>query len=170
MSYTRLPYTWGSKPLTWINSKTDANLYDTVWNPDWNCMEMWDGDIWVNDQAVKRITRGNSSDVFTPGKGVQLNNNGECFLSTDSGSSSYAGVCIRGTSVANVQSFILVAFMGTWPVSMSGAVTQGNHFELDTNGNFSGTSSPGSGACGVITETITSAGLVPCILQTVELV
>ena len=83
MSYKQIPFTWGAKPLSWINAKTDANLWDTVWNIDWDIMEIWDGDMWVNDQAVKRLSRGNSTDNISPGLGVfvaselmrSLNNN-----------------------------------------------------------------------------------------------
>ena len=170
MSYKQIPFTWGAKPLLWINAKTDANLWDTVWNTDWDIMEIWDGDMWVNDQAVKRLSRGNSVDSITVGKGVALDGNGHCLLSTTSSKQEYAGINIRGNAVGGTQSNLLIAFMGTWPVSMNAGVTLGNQFELSTNGDFVGTAVPGGDACGIITSGTSSAGLVSCVLQTVELV
>ncbi len=170
MSYQEIPYTWGSKSLAWINAKTDAELHDTVWNTDWKIMEIWDGDMWVNDQAVKRLSRGNNSDNISIGNGVQVDTSGLVYLSTSSGSQYYCGVVIRGNAVGNAQSYLLVAFMGVYPVKLNQAPTIGNVIQLDLNGEFTDTNLPSTGGCGIVTVSAGSAGLVNCVLQTVELV
>ena len=169
MSYKKLPYTWGSKTNAWITAKTTGNAEgDTVWNTDWNIMEIWTGTGWTHDQAVLRYSGG--QDALAVGNLVRTNNDSSIRLASTA-EDSYTGCIIRGSVADSVVGGgpVLVAYQGAWDVKYNAATTRGYMAELSSPAGTASAVNVGDGdIIGQCLETIASAGLAKTVLQTVE--
>tara|TARA_Y100001972_G_scaffold126203_2_gene179382 strand:+ start:1568 stop:2113 length:546 start_codon:yes stop_codon:yes gene_type:complete len=100
MSYKTLPYTYGAKSLSDINALTGMTEGDTVYNLDWNLIEVYNGDIWVNDQAVSRTIKDTELASLELGMAVKVDTSGEVLKLTQDNSvniQDYVGVVARIT-------------------------------------------------------------------------
>lgn len=167
MSYQALPYTYGVLTLTEINNLTGMQEGDTVYNSDWDIMEIYNGSTWTNDISVvlplasgQTIVQGDGVSI-TPGSGSI-----QCRQSISTDADYFWGICLRGGSSTNDP--IVVAFMGKVTAKLNGSVTRGNPLELDNSGGF--VAYTGTGAPYTMGQALESAssGLRTIALQTIE--
>jgi len=98
MSYKTLPYTYGAKSLTDINALTGMSQGDTVYNLDWNLIEVYDGNMWINDQAVPRAIEVEEVGNVALGMAVKVNTSNEILRLTADTSANwqdYVGIVVR---------------------------------------------------------------------------
>lgn len=171
MSYQELPYTYGSKTLTNINALTGMTAGDTVYNTTWELMEVYDGNIWVNDTGI--AIQSDGTDVIGPGNAVSLDStSGGIKLASSTDSAIYMGVVVRGSS-NSAGTWLFMAFMGKYQIKLdsSGAIDSGDHILLGTNGILDTTNfSINAYSCGKTLEDVGGNGVrdVWVMLQTVE--
>ena len=114
MSYKTLPYTYGSKSLDDINALTGMSEGDTVYNLDWNLIEVYDGDMWVNDQAIPRNIEAEEVGNVALGMAVKVNASNEILrMAADTATNwqDYVGIVVRIKSTK-----ALVAHFGRYKV------------------------------------------------------
>jgi len=171
MSYKPLPFTYGSLTLSQINALTGMSQGETVYNTEWNVIEVYSGNVWTNDQCA--IFQSDGTDTIDVGNMVEQNTSGTIRLNT--GYADWLGV------VARIQSgYYTVAFTGKYDVlvddNTSASVTNGD--ALSTNiapdGLVAVNASPASstGIVGYCCETKNGSSpsyLVKCAVQTVEI-
>lgn len=171
MSYQELPYTHGSKTLTQINALTGMATGDTVYNTTWELMEVYDGNIWVNDTGI--AIQSDGSDVIGPGNAVSLDGtSGGVKLATSSDTTIYMGVVVRGNS-NSAGTWLFMAFMGKYQIKLdsSGSINSGDHILLGSSGILDTTTGTiNAYSCGKTLEDVGGSGVrdVWVMLQTVE--
>ena len=52
MSYKPLPFTYGALTNSQINALTGMSQGDTVYNSEWDVIEVYSGNVWTNDQCA----------------------------------------------------------------------------------------------------------------------
>jgi len=183
MSYQKLPYTWGAKTLSEINDlTTQAAVGDTVWNTEWNLMEVRSVNGWTNDCAVWRKASNNHTGLDI-GSVVEANDD-TSILGAGADEERYCGVIIRtqfNTAIPVGKQFkAAVAYMGMFPVKLFSSTTQNGqagwfvYLDASTgNGQCLVTpTNPGVDTIGVLAENVTipenTSVLANVHLQTVE--
>ncbi len=167
MSYQALPYTYGVLDVTEINNLTGMQEGDTVYNRDWDIMEIYNGSVWTNDISI--VLPLAASVTMVPGDGVAItpgSGSVQCRLSISTDADFFWGICLRGGSSTNDP--IVVAFMGKVDAKLNGAVTRGQALELDSSGGF--VAYTGGGAPYTMGQALESAGsgVRTIALQTIE--
>ncbi len=168
MSYKKLPYTWGAKENSWIETSTGIQEGDTVWNTDWDIMETYTGVAWKHDKAVIRYSGG--SDALQVGNLVEISNDGSVSLQTAGSEDLFGGVIIRGSALAgDTTTPLLVAYMGVFPVLYNTATTRGYFCQFSGAGLATPTSSISADCIGICVESVaTSPFLAKTVIHTVE--
>ena len=180
MSYKTLPYTYGSKSLDDINALTGMSDGDTVYNLDWNLIEVYDGNMWVNDQAVPRTIESGEVGNVSLGMAVKVNASNEILRLTsdnDSNWQDYVGIVVRIKSdkalVAHFGRYqILVDYEENPTISNGVAIRPAANTGL-LREDTSPTGSGGKGVLGYTVEAIsatqTNNYLCWATLQTIEM-
>ena len=161
MSYKTLPYTYGAKSLDDINALTDMVEGETVYNLDWNIIEVFDGAMWVNDQCTKRNIVSGEVGAIPLGYLVKQNSSGEIQKLTGDDTSNwqdYLGLVVRIKS-----GVALVAHMGRYQALI-------NYEDDSTIANGVGIRPSEEGGLVRETSSYTSSGARGIIGYTVEAV
>lgn len=164
MSYKVIPYTYGKRNNTDINSLTGMSIGDTVFNYDTQLVEIYNGVLWVDERSVMYKIAG--TEVVSLGECVKTNTNGEILRTGASDKNKFAGVVTRGGSSTG---YATVAFAGKVQVLAGASIVSGQSLVLYTNGRVNDDSTPGSSVLGWCMESKTSGNLAWMALQTIEL-
>lgn len=194
MSYKSIPYTYGVLEVSEINALTGMEEGDTVYNKDWQIVEIYSGTNWVNSQSQEFTTA--SATVIPPTgtipsgdrSGNPYPSDGGYNISQENSSDSdvelgtddqldYIGCKIRGTSTSGAQERIVVAFSGKWDMFMENDANKGEFVVIDSTspgGRFRSTTSASSDHVGSVVGASASSGSdtfrnYKCAVQTVEL-
>ena len=75
MSYKALPYTYGKRTTTQIDSLTGMSIGDTVFNTTSQLLEIYNGILWIDERSVmfkidagESIAVGNTARTLTTGE------------------------------------------------------------------------------------------------------
>lgn len=165
MSYKALPYTYGKRTTTQIDSLTGMSIGDTVFNTTSQLLEIYNGILWIDERSVMfKIDAGESIAV---GNTARTLTTGEIEKASSSDKNSFCGVVARLNS--GEPTHAAVAFAGKIQALAGQALVSGQSVVLYTNGTINDDSTPGASVMGYCMESVSSGNLAWIALQTIEL-
>lgn len=165
MSYKTLPYTYGKRTTTQINSLTGMSVGDTVFNTTSQLLEIYNGILWIDERSIMFIIKEGES--MAVGNTARTLSTGEIEKASTSDKNSFCGIVARLNS--GTPTHAAVAFAGKIQALAGTGIVSGESVVLYTNGTINDDSTPGSSVMGYCMESVSSGSLAWIALQTIEL-
>lgn len=165
MSYKALPYTYGKRTTTQIDSLTGMSIGDTVFNTTSQLLEIYNGILWIDERSI--MFKIDSSASMFIGNTARTLISGEIEEAGTSDKNSFCGIVTRINS--GEPTHAAVAFAGKIQALAGENIVSGQSVVLYNNGTINDDDTPGASVMGFCMESVSSGSLAWIALQTIEL-
>lgn len=164
MSYQALPYTYGALTNAQINALTGMSAGDTVFNTTSQMLEIYSGNIWVDERSVEFKVKEAVTCQY--GNTMMTTTNGEVELANEANQGRFCGIIVKGPTGG----FVSVAHAGRVEAIAGTSIVSSQFAEIySSSGKITDNTSGSSDCIGMCLESGSADDLVWIALQTVEL-
>ncbi len=144
---------------------------DEVWNTTWKLKYFYDGDVWLNDQLIKRVNKSITSMVEGQPVYQDVDSGDGCLLSSSQNHIAIYGVVKDIYGAGDTDDYVTIAVSGVHNTLCKGTVLRNEVIKQSaTEGSAFSSDLGGTGVFGVTTGERSGAGssLVKCLIQPTE--